>query len=465
MSNTENLRDTLLVKRTNGYDRVSGAEAAQLNEYCEGYKVFLNRAKTEREAAEAAEVMAKTAGFVPFERGMKLNPGDRVYSMNHGRAIALAVIGSEPLSEGALITAAHIDSPRLDLKPYPLYEESDMAFFKTHYYGGIRKYQWVTVPLELHGIVVKKDGTTVTVNLGGRDDEPAFVITDLLPHLSKDQNTKPLSTAFTGENLNVLVGGVPYNDDGSDKVKLAVMSLLNDRYGICEEDFLSAELSLVPAGKSRDIGFDASFVGAYGQDDRVCAYTTLTALLEIKETPKQTCVCILADKEEIGSEGVSGMQSEWYDTFLDNLCKAANVDLRVCFEHSLCLSADVGAAYDPNFAEVYDKRNSALVNGGAILMKYTGAGGKSSSNDAMPEVIAKIRKTFDEANVIWQMGELGKVDQGGGGTVAKYMASRNIDTVDIGVPVLSMHAPFEVTAKLDVYMMYRAAKAFFALEK
>ena len=465
MTDAEKIRNSLLVKRKNGYEAVDGETAARIGDYCEGYKVFLDRGKTEREAAAAAEIMAKTAGFVPLRRGMALKPGDRVYALNRGRAFAAAVVGREQLDAGALITAAHIDSPRLDLKPYPLYEEADMAFFKTHYYGGIRKYQWVTVPLEIHGVVVKKDGSSVEVNLGGRDDEPVLVITDLLPHLSKDQNTKPLSTAFTGENLNVLVGGVPYNDDGGDKVKLAVMSILNERYGIDEADFLSAELSLVPAGKSRDVGFDASFIGAYGQDDRVCAYTSLTALLEMKETPKQTCICILADKEEIGSEGVAGMQSEWYDTFVADLCAASGTELRACFESSVCLSADVGAAYDPNFPEVYDKRNSAVVNGGAILMKYTGAGGKSSSNDATPELIAAIRGAFDSAGVVWQMGELGKVDQGGGGTVAKYMASRNIDTVDIGVPVLSMHAPFEVTAKLDVYMMYKAAKAFFALEK
>ncbi len=465
MTDAEKIRNSLLVKRKNGYEAVNGETAARIGDYCEGYKVFLDRGKTEREAAAAAEIMAKTAGFVPLRRGMALKPGDRVYALNRGRAFAAAIVGREPLDAGALITAAHIDSPRLDLKPYPLYEEADMAFFKTHYYGGIRKYQWVTVPLEIHGVVVKKDGSSVEVNLGGRDDEPVLVITDLLPHLSKDQNTKPLSTAFTGENLNVLVGGVPYNDDGGEKVKLAVMSILNERYGIDEADFLSAELSLVPAGKSRDVGLDASFVGAYGQDDRVCAYTTLTALLEMKETPKQTCVCILADKEEIGSEGVAGMQSEWYDTFVADLCAASGAELRACFENSVCLSADVGAAYDPNFSEVYDKRNSAVVNGGAILMKYTGSGGKSSSNDATPELIAAIRGAFDSAGVVWQMGELGKVDQGGGGTVAKYMASRNIDTVDIGVPVLSMHAPFEVTAKLDVYMMYKAAKAFFALEK
>jgi len=465
MADTENLRDSLLFKRKNGYETVSGAEVAEIGEYCEGYKLYLDRGKTEREAAAAAAVMAQAKGFVPFKRGMALKAGDRVFALNHNRAFVAAVIGEESMDNGALIAASHIDSPRLELKPYPLYEEADMAYFKTHYYGGIRKYQWVTIPLEIHGVVIKKDGETVEVNFGGRDDEPVLVINDLLPHLGRDQGAKPLATAFTGESLNVLVGGMPYNDDGSDKVKLAVMSLLNEKYDICEEDFLSAELSLVPAGKARDVGFDASFIGAYGQDDRVCAYTTLTALLEMTETPKRTCVCILADKEEIGSEGIAGMQSEWYDTFIADLCEATGASLRACYESSACLSADVGAAFDPNFAEVYEKKNSAVVNGGAILMKYTGSGGKGGSNDANPEYIAAIRKSFDENGVLWQMGELGKVDQGGGGTVAKYMAQRNIDTVDIGVPVLSMHAPFEVTAKLDVYMMYKAAKAFFALEK
>ena len=465
MADTENLRDTLLFKRKNGYDIVSGAEVAAISEYCEGYKVYLDRGKTEREAVAAAAVMAQAKGFVPYRRGMELKAGDRVYAINHNRAFVAAVIGEDSMNEGTLIAASHVDSPRIDLKPYPLYEEADMAFFKTHYYGGIRKYQWVTTPLEIHGVIVKTDGETVEVNLGGRDDEPVFVITDLLPHLGKDQGVKPLATAFTGESLNVLVGGMPYNDEGSDRVKFAIMCLLNEKYDICEEDFLSAELSLVPAGKARDVGFDASFVGAYGQDDRVCAYTTLTALLEIEGAPKRTCLCILADKEEIGSEGIGGMQSAWYDTFVSDLCDSTGADLRACYESSVCLSADVGAAFDPNYAEAYEKRNTAVVNGGAILMKYTGSGGKSSSNDADAELIAAFRKNFGDANVLWQMGELGKVDQGGGGTVAKFMAKRNISTVDIGVPVLSMHAPFEVTAKLDVYMMYKAAKAFFTLEK
>ena len=303
------------------------------------------------------------------------------------------------------------------------------------------------------------------VQIGGRDDEPVLVITDLPPHLSKDQAKKTLSAAFTGEDLNVLVGGVPYKDEGSDRVKLAAMSLLNEKYDITEADLLSSELSLVPAGKSRDVGIDASFIGAYGQDDRVCAYTTLTALLDSKETPERTSVCILTDKEEIGSEGVSGMQSEWFDMFFADLCASQNVPLGVCFENSASLSADVGTAYDPNFSDVYEKKNSAYMNGGVLLTKYTGAAGKSSASDASAELVAACRALFEQNGILWQMGELGKVDQGGGGTVAKYMANRNINTIDIGVPVLSMHAPFEVTSKLDVYMMYRAAKAFYGIKK
>lgn len=467
MAESENkeLREKLLQCRKNGYDKVTPEDSVACEDYSAGYKAFLDKAKTEREAVLAAEVMAKAAGYTPYRRGMALKAGDKVYASNRGKAFIAAHIGEKPLSEGAVIAASHIDAPRLDLKPYPLYEDSDMAFFKTHYYGGIRKYQWVTIPLELHGVVFKENGEKVDVSIGARDDEPVLVITDLLPHLAKDQSQKTLSAAFTGENLNVLVGGAPYNDEGSDRVKLAVMSLLNEKYGITEADFLSAELSLVPASKSRDVGIDKSFIGAYGQDDRVCAYTTLTALLNSEEVPERTSVCILADKEEIGSEGVSGMQSDWFDTFFSDLCAAQGVSLRECYENSACLSADVGAAYDPNFPDVYEKRNTAYVNGGAHLVKYTGAAGKSSASDASAELVSAVRKVFNQNGVLWQMGELGKVDQGGGGTVAKYMAKRNIDTVDIGVPLLSMHAPFEISAKLDVYMMHKAAKAFYTIKK
>ncbi len=459
----EDIRKELLNERKNGYDTVSKEDAIAAESFCEGYKSFLDRGKTEREAADAAEAICAEAGFVPLVRGMKLTPGTKVYAVNRGRAFMCAVIGSESLENGANITAAHIDSPRIDLKPAPLYEDSEMAYFKTHYYGGIKKYQWVTIPLELHGVMFDKNGERIDVNVGSDENDPVFVINDLLPHLGREQAQKPLGTAFTGESLNVLAGGTPYADEGSDRYKLSVLSILNEMYGVTEKDFLVSELSFVPGGKARDVGFDRSFVGAYGQDDRVCAYGSLLALTEATEIPRRTSICILADKEEIGSEGVSSMKSAWFDTFMQDLCEAQGVCYRAFCENSVCLSADVGAAYDPNFAEAYEKRNSPFVNGGVVVVKYTGSGGKGAASDASAELMSRVRCVFDRDNVLWQTGELGKVDFGGGGTVAKYLANRNIDTVDIGVPVLSMHAPFEVTAKLDVYMMYRAAKSFYTL--
>lgn len=459
----EDVRKAFLVEKKNGFDIVSKEDAIAAERFCDGYKTFLDRAKTEREAADAAVSILSAAGFIPYKRGMKLEPGAKVYSLNRGRALAAAVIGSEPVEAGANITAAHIDAPRIDLKPMPLYEDSEMAFFKTHYYGGIKKYQWVTIPLELHGVMFKADGERVDVCVGADEDDPVFVITDLLPHLAREQTQKPAATIFTGESLNVLAGGSPYADDGSDRYKLAVMSLLNEQYGVTEKDFLTSELSFVPGGRARDVGFDRCFVGAYGQDDRVCSYGALIAMAESGEIPRHTSICILADKEEIGSEGVSGMQSAWYDTFMQDICSGAGAEYRIFCENSRCLSADVGAAFDPNFPEAYDKRNSPAVNGGVQLMKYTGSAGKAAASDAGAELLSKIRTVFERDGVLWQVGELGKVDYGGGGTVAKYLANRNIDTVDIGVPVLSMHSPFEVTAKLDVYMMYRAAKSFYTL--
>ncbi|MBQ1222935.1 MAG: aminopeptidase [Oscillospiraceae bacterium] len=459
----EDIRKVLLDERKNGYDIVSKDVCISAESFCEGYKEFLDRGKTEREAADAAEAICAEAGFVPFVRGMKLTPGTKVYAVNRGRAFACAVIGSESLEKGANIAASHIDSPRIDLKPVPLYEDSDIAYFKTHYYGGIKKYQWVTIPLELHGVMFNKDGERIDVNVGGSEEDPVFVITDILPHLGREQAQKPLGTAFTGENLNVVAGGAPYADEGSDRVKLSVLSVLNEMYDVTERDFLSSELSFVPAGKARDVGFDRSFIGSYGHDDRVCAYGSLLALTESKEIPARTSICFLADKEEIGSEGVSSMKSGWFDTFMSDLCDSQGVDYRVFCENSCCLSADVGAAYDPNFPEAFEKRNCAVVNGGVVVMKYTGSGGKGSASDASAELVSKIRCAFDRDGVLWQMGELGKVDYGGGGTVAKYVANRNIDTLDIGVPLLSMHAPFELAAKLDIYMMYLASKSFFTL--
>ena len=405
--------------------------------------------------------LAETAGFRPYVRGMELKPGDKVYQSNRGKAVMLAVIGRKDLDQGVNIGAAHIDSPRLDLKQNPVYEAEELAFFKTHYYGGIRKYQWVTIPLELHGVVALKGGNVVRVSVGNGEGDPLFTIDDLLPHLGAEQSKKPLGEAIPGESLNILIGSRPLADDeGSDRVKVAVLELLNRKYGIVEEDFISAELCAVPAFRASDIGFDRSMIGAYGHDDRVCAYAALAALLQL-DTPERTAVCMLADKEEIGSEGVTRMKSASFDTFMADLCAAQGVLPRACYEKSFCLSADVTAAYDPNFADVYEKRNSAFVNYGMGLCKYTGARGKSGASDASAELVAYVRKVLDGAGVAWQMAELGKVDAGGGGTVAAYMAERNIDTLDAGVPVLSMHSPFETVGKLDCYMTYKGMKAVF----
>jgi len=459
------LKEKLFSQKKNGYDRVPKADLKAMEDYCEGYKRFLNAGKTERLCAEQIVLLAKKAGYVPYERGMALKSGDKVYFCNRGKSVLLAYLGKKPLDEGAQIAAAHIDSPRLDLKPNPLYEDGELAFFKTHYYGGIRKYQWPTIPLELHGVVCLKDGSTVAVNIGRDAGDPKLVITDLLPHLGQEQSKKPLATAIPGETLNLLLGSRPVGDEeGGERVKLAVMQLLNEKYGITEDDFTSAELEAVPAASACDIGLDRSLLGAYGHDDRVCAYAALRALLDLEDTPEKTAVCVLADKEEIGSDGVTGMQSAAFDTFMEDLCDAQDVPVRVCFEKSFCLSADVTAAYDPNFADVYEKRNAAYLNYGIGLCKYTGARGKSGASDADAETVAKVRRVFDEAEVLWQIAELGKVDAGGGGTVAMYMANRNITTLDAGVPVLSMHAPFEVVAKLDCYETYKGMKAIYQAE-
>ena len=460
----QQLRKALTYQRKNGYDCLQPGELEAIDVYCEAYKQYLDAGKTERECVDRTVAMAEAAGFRPFKRGMEAKPGDKYYYVNRDRAIMLAVIGKNSLAEGAAIGAAHIDSPRLDLKPNPLYESDELAFLKTHYYGGIRKYQWLAIPLELHGVIALKNGENVRVSVGNGENDPLFTIDDLLPHLGAGQAGKTVAEFVPAENLNILVGSRPLaDDDGADRVKIAVLELLNRKYGIVEEDFISAELMAVPAYNARDIGFDRSMIGAYGHDDRVCGYAALAALLEL-DVPQRTAVCMLADKEEIGSEGVSGMKSACFDTFMEDLCDAQNVPLRACYEKSFCLSADVTAAYDPNFAEVYEKRNSALVNYGMGLCKYTGARGKSGASDASAEVVAYARRIFDDANVVWQMAELGKVDAGGGGTVAAYMAERNIDTLDAGVPVLSMHAPYETVGKLDCYMTYKGMKAIFEAE-
>ena len=453
-------KEKLFYQPQNGWERVDAQEEARIEDYCRDYRAFLDAGKTERECVEQGIRLAQAQGFRPYTRGMELRSGDKVYYNNRGKMLLLAVIGRERLDRGVQITAAHIDSPRLDLKPNPLYEDAELAYFKTHYYGGIRKYQWVAVPLELRGVVATADGRTISVAIG-EGDEPKLVINDLLPHLGAEQNKKTLAEGIAGEQLNLLVGSRPLAGAESEGVKLAVMKRLHEKYGITEEDFISAELEAVPAGKAVDIGLDGSMIGAYGHDDRVCAYAALRALLDLEEAPEKTAVCVLADKEEIGSDGVSGMQTAAFDTFIEDLCQGQDVPLRVCLEHSFCLSADVTAAYDPNFGEVYEKRNAARLNYGVGLCKYTGARGKSGSSDASAEVVAYTRRILDKAGVIWQMAELGKVDAGGGGTVALFMANRNIDTIDAGVPVLSMHAPFETVSKLDSYMTYRAMRAVY----
>lgn len=457
----EQRREALILEKKNGYDRIDDAAAAAAEAYCEDYKAFLDDGKTEREAVEAAVARAEKLGFKPYVRGMAAKPGDKFYRVNRGKSIYLAVIGEQSLAQGVNIGAAHIDSPRLDLKPYPLYEEGEFALMKTHYYGGIRKYQWLSIPLELHGVVVRKDGSTVKVRIGGEPGDPYLAIPDLLPHLASRQSTKPIGTAVDPENLNLFVGSRPYPDEKvSDRLKLMVLDLLNEKYGITEEDFLSAELCAVPGYAACDIGLDRSMVGAYGQDDRVCAYASLRGLFDAEKLNK-TGVCVLVDKEEIGSMGVTGMQSQAFETFVSDLCDAQGVALKECFEHSFCLSADVTACYDPNYSEVYDKRNSSLINRGVGLCKYTGSRGKSGASDASAEVMGYIRRVLNDAEVLWHVAELGKTDVGGGGTVALYMANRNIDTVDAGVAVLGMHAPMEVTGKLDCYMTYRAMKAVY----
>ena len=455
MSKEQDWRESLFYEQKNGYDLIDAEETKLVYAYAEGYKRFMDAARTEREAVRVSIQLAEEAGFQAYEPGMALKAGDKVYLNNRGKSLILAVMGSEPLSEGAVIAGAHVDSPRLDFKQLPLYEDTEMAYFKTHYYGGIKKYQWVTIPLELHGVVALKNGDVLDVCIGQDPDDPQFVITDLLPHLAADQMKKTMSEGIKGEGLNILIGSVPYADDGKDRVKLAILSLLHDDYGITEEDFLSAELTAVPAFQSRDIGFDRSMIGAYGHDDRVCAYAELRAILDLK-SPRRTAVCILADKEEIGSEGVTGMQSRAFDTFMEDLCEGQGVALRRCYEKSFCLSADVSNAFDPLYPEVSEKRNESKINYGVGICKFTGVRGKSGTNDASAEIVAHLRRLFEDQNVVWQLVELGKVDQGGGGTIAKYMANRNIDTIDAGTPVLSMHAPYEVTSKFDCYMTYKA---------
>ena len=453
-------RDELFFKQKSVYETADDAKVQEIYEFAEGYMAWLDQSRTERLAVRESVKLAEAKGFKAWVPGGKYAPGDKIYFVNREKGLTLAVIGTKPLSAGANIAAAHVDNPRLDLKQYPLYESDEMAFFKTHYYGGVKKYQWLVTPLALVGVVVKADGSVTDVSIGLRKGEPRFVITDLLPHLAGDQMKKNASEFVPGESLNILLGTRPDKEEGADRVKLAVLKLLNEKYGVTEADFLSAELCAVPADEITDIGLDRSLIGGYGHDDRVCTYAELLAILET-EAPEKTAVCLLVDKEEIGSEGTTGMLAQAFDRFMDDLCRSQGVSLYECYAHSFCLSADVCNAFDPNFPEVSEKRNNCKLNYGVGIMKFTGSRGKSGSNDAPAEVVGKVRKLLDGAGVVWQMGELGKVDQGGGGTVAKYTAQRDIDTIDAGVPVLSMHAPFEVISKADMYMTYAAVKALY----
>ncbi len=461
-SAAELLKEKLSYKPENGAKSLSLDEIAAADAYCEGYKAFLDKAKTEREAVTAVLAMVKDAGFVPFEAGMPLKAGDKVYVNNRGKALLLAVIGERPITDGVTIAAAHIDSPRLDLKPNPLYEDSELAYFDTHYYGGIKKYQWTAIPMALHGEIIHADGSAVTVNIGEDENDPVFCVTDLLPHLGGEQMKRPAGEIVRGEDLNLLIGSRAFRqDEESESVKLNILNILHEKYGIIETDFLSAELEIVPAYRAKDIGFDRSMVGAYGHDDRVCAYPAVTALLACG-TPDYTAVTILADKEEIGSEGNTGMQSAFLRYFIDDVADAFGAKGHHVLSKSICLSADVNAALDPIYPEVMVRTNAAQLNYGVCITKYTGARGKSGTSDASAEYMGKIRRLLDDNNVLWQIGELGKVDAGGGGTVAMYIANLDVDTVDMGVPVLSMHAPFEIVSKIDVFM---AHKAFLATMK
>ena len=461
MEEKKDYRAELFYEQKNGYDSLSLEGREAMDAYCEGYKRYLNESRTERESVRNAIELAEAEGFTEYVPGMALKTGDKVYYSNRGKALLLAVMGSEPMSAGAVVTAAHVDSPRLDLKQLPLYEDNELAFFKTHYYGGIKKYQWTAIPLEIHGAVALKSGEVIDVVIGRDSGDPQLMVSDLLPHLAGEQMAKKLGEAIKAESMNILVGSAPYDDDGKDRVKLAVMSILNSQYGITEEDLVSSELYAVPAFDVRDIGLDRSLIGGYGHDDRVCAYAELKALFDLEGAPRRTAVCILADKEETGSDGVSGMKSQAFEWFMNKLCKATGSELDDCFAHSICISADVTAAFDPNYPDVSEKRNAAKLNYGVGLHKFTGARGKSGTNDAPAELVAFMRRVLGEKNVQWQMCELGKVDQGGGGTVAMYMGNRNIATIDAGVPVLSMHAPFEVVAKYDCYMTYLCMKAVY----
>ena len=458
MQTTEELKK-LLYKNDTVADAAPEALAAA-QDFCEGYKTFLDHCKTERETVAYSEKLLLEAGYKPFVPGEKLNPGDKVYTINRKKCVLAATVGAKPLDQGFHLNIAHIDSPRLDLRPVPVFEKNGLGYLRTHYYGGVRKYQWPTIPLALHGVICRADGSAVEVCIGEKDDDPVFCITDLLPHLGAKQNAKTLAEGITAEDLNVLIGSQPIADqEAEQRVKLNILGMLHEAYGITERDFTRAEIEVVPAHKARDIGLDRAMIGAYGHDDRVDAYPALMAEIGV-QNPAYTTVCVLTDKEETGSDGVTGLNSMYTFHFLQQLCQTQGADYIMSCKASKCLSADVTAAYDPTFADAFEPDNGTYAGNGVAIYKYTGSRGKSSTSDASAELVSYLTRLMDRSGIVWQIGEMGKLDLGGGGTVAKYVANQDIDTIDIGVPVLAMHSPFEVVSKADVYMAYRTFKAF-----
>lgn len=460
---TKQLKEMLFNNKKNGIDFMSDEEITECDAFCEGYKEFLYTCKTEREVAAWVEDIAQANGFQRFDEfGDALEAGDKVYYMNRGKAIILCVKGKRSIKDGVRISAAHIDSPRLDLKQCPVYEQEGIGYFKTHYYGGIKKYQWTAIPLSLHGRICKNDGSFVDVKLGEENGEPKFCITDILPHLGGEQMSRKANELVKGEELNVVIGSRPFKDDEeSERIKLNLLSLLYEKYGIVERDFLSAELELVPAFTVDDVGFDKSLIGGYGHDDRVCSYPALQAILDIDEAPEYTAITVLTDKEETGSDGNTGLNSSYLKYFIEDLARLEGYEGRDVLRNSKCLSADVNAAYDPTWSSVFEKNNTSFINNGVCVTKFTGSRGKSGTSDASAEYVSWVKTILEENNVLWQTGELGKVDGGGGGTVAMYIANMDVDTIDVGVPVLSMHSPYELVAKIDVYMAYKAFLTFF----
>ena len=460
----ESLEKKLCRKNENGWDTINTTKKEEIFNFTKDYMNFLNKAKTEREFITEAKKMAEANGYKDISEFEKLQPGNKVFFINREKSMYLAIIGTEDIEKGLHIIGSHVDSPRLDLKPNPLYEDTELAYLKTHYYGGIKKYQWTTIPLSIHGVIVKPNGEKITVNIGEDENDPIFTITDLLPHLAQDQMEKKLKNGIDGEALNLLVGSIPYQDENAkEKVKLNILNILNQKYGIVEADLQSSELEIIPEFKARSLGFDSSMVAAYGQDDKVCAYTSLAAMMTL-ESVKNTAVCILSDKEEIGSMGNTGMESHMFDFFISELLNKLQINrpnlLDKVFCYSKMLSSDVDAGFDPIYASVSDKLNAGFIGKGISLNKYTGSRGKSGASDANAEYVAWVRNVLEKNDIKYQIVELGKVDVGGGGTIAYILANKGVDVIDCGVPVLSMHAPYEVTSKFDIYSAFETYKAF-----